>query len=271
MDSSADKPIVSIITPTLNSEKFIRDNIRSIRKQTYANIEHVIIDGGSTDNTLLIIKELNPHAVVFSEKDKGISDAFNKGIKASSGDIVAILNSDDYYADDGVIERVVGHFIAEKECKIMYGKVRCIEPDSGRTLAVYGQSFSMRNMKKTLIIPHPATFIKREAIEAAGDFALDLKVCMDYEYLLRVSTLFEPYFTNEILTIMRWGGYSTKNIYIGHREAYRIIRSNGVNRVAAVSNLVGRYLFSSVSILLQVVGLKNLLLLYRSKRDAFSR
>ncbi|MDO9288960.1 MAG: glycosyltransferase [Thermodesulfovibrionales bacterium] len=93
MTQSKDNPLVSIITPTLNSGRFIADNIRSIHSQTYPCIEHIIIDGGSNDNTLDIIRELDPGAVVISETDKGISDAFNKGLKLANGAIATLLNS----------------------------------------------------------------------------------------------------------------------------------------------------------------------------------
>jgi len=137
-------PLVSIVTPTLNSESFIEDNIRSIRSQTYPNIEHVIVDGVSTDSTLDIVKKLDPDAVVISEKDRGISDAFNKGLRLAKGDIIAILNSDDYYADERAIEKVVQVFRTRPETDMLYGKVRCVDQQTGHTLVIYGEPFSFR-------------------------------------------------------------------------------------------------------------------------------
>jgi glycosyltransferase involved in cell wall biosynthesis len=257
------EPLVSIITPTLNSERFISDNIKSILSQTYPNIEHIIIDGGSTDNTLSIVKSSDPKAIVISEPDKGISDAFNKGLKIAKGDIIAVLNSDDYYAHNKVIQRIVEIFVSKDDIKVIYAKVRCIQHETGKTLAIYGEPFSIERMKKEIITPHPAIFAGREVYESVGPFSLEYKVCMDHEYFLRATQRYEPYFIDEILTIMRWGGLSTRNMYLGHREAYKILRSNGINIVSALVNLVYRYIMTSFSLALQKVGLDRLVLFYR--------
>lgn len=266
MNPQNDKPLISIITPTLNSEKFIRDNITSILDQTYPNIEHIIVDGGSKDKTLSIVADLDPNAVVISEPDKGISDAFNKGIGMASGNIIAILNSDDYYAHNRVVQKIVEIFDAYTHIKIIYGRVRCVQAESGKTIAIYGEPFSLGKMKKEIITPHPAIFARAEVYETVGSFSLEYRVCMDYEYFLRATSLFEPYFVNEILAIMRWGGLSTKNIYLGHREAYKILRSNGINIISAFVNLAYRYTMSSFSLALQRVGLDRLVLLYRKQK-----
>jgi glycosyltransferase involved in cell wall biosynthesis len=260
------KPLVSIITPTLNSKRFIGDNIRSVLNQTYTNIEHIIIDGGSTDNTLSIIKSLDPNAVVISEPDKGISDAFNKGLRLASGDIIAVLNSDDYYAHDQVIQQIVEIFSSKDHVKMIYGKIRSIEQETGKAMFILGEPFSLKKMRRRLITHHPAVFAMRKVYETVGNFLLEYKVCMDHEYFLRVTQLYEPYFIDEVLTIMRWGGRSTgssRNMYLGHRETYRILRSNGVNRISALINLVYRYTITSLSLALQKIGLTNLVLFYR--------
>lgn len=259
-------PLVSIITPTLNSERFIGDNIKSILTQTYQNIEHIIVDGVSSDNTLSIVKSLNPKAVVISEPDKGISDAFNKGLRLASGDIIAVLNSDDYYAHNQVIQSVVEIFNSKDHIKVIYGKVRCIQLDTGETLAIYGEPFSLEKMKMEIIMPHPAIFASREVYETVGPFSLEYRLCMDHEYFLRVTKLYEPHFMDEILTIMLWGGFSTRNMYLGHREAYRILRSNEVNVVSALANLIYRYTMTSLSLALQKIGFSNLVMLYRKSK-----
>jgi len=180
------EPKVSVITPTLNSGRFIADNIRSIHSQAYPCIEHIIIDGGSSDNTLNIIMDLDPGAVVISEPDRGISDAFNKGLKLATGDIIAILNSDDYYAHCDVVQRIVDLFNAPPCKEIVYGRVRCIDQKTGQTLVIYGEPFSTKKMSKEIIVPHPAIFATRKVYETMGPFSLDYKVAMDYEYFLRV-------------------------------------------------------------------------------------
>lgn len=260
------RPLISIITPTLNSERFISDNIKSILSQRYPHIEHIIIDGGSTDSTLTLVKELDPKAVAISEPDDGISDAFNKGIALAKGDIIATLNSDDFYADDDVIQKVVETFTLRPEIKVVYGKVRCIDPDTEKTLMIYyNEPFSFEKMKKRLIIPHPSVFMKREVYEAVGMFSLEYRICMDHDYLLRVTAKFEPHALDEIFTVMRWGGLSTKNVFLAHREAYRISMDNGVNKVSAVLLLAGGYIVTFLSLLLQRTGLISPLLFIRKQ------
>lgn len=263
---SINRPLVSIITPTLNSERFVRDNIKSVLSQTYSNIEHIIIDGGSTDNTVTIVREMDPKAVIISEPDEGISDAFNKGLKLAKGDIIAILNSDDYYADSQVIKKCVEIFISKPEIKIIYGKVRFIDPKTEETLAIYySEPFSLEKMKRELIISHPSTFIRREVYEAVGEFSLQYKICMDHDYLLRAVKQYHPHAVEDVITVMRRGGVSTKNIYLAHREAYRIFRSNGGNITSASLNLVSGYVKTWLSLFLQDIGLSKMVLFYRKQ------
>lgn len=259
-------PLVSIVTPTLNSERFIRDNIKSVLSQTYPGIEHIIADGGSTDNTLSIVREMEPEAVIISEPDKGIADAFNKGIKKSSGDIIATLNSDDYYAGDFAIQRVVDAFAARPDVKVVYGKVNCFDPESGRTVFVFGKPFHPQKTSITQIISHPAFFVTRDAHKAIGDYSVDYKVAMDHDYFLKAIRRYEPLFIDEILTMMRWGGLSTKNSYRAHREVYRILRSGGVNMISAFTNLAYRYIITSLSLALQKCGLESLVMFYRKRK-----
>lgn len=265
MTQSKDNPLVSIITPTLNSERFISDNIKSILAQSYPNIEHIIVDGSSTDNTLSIVREMDKKAIVISEPDRGISDAFNKGLKLANGEIIAVLNSDDYYVNNNAIHHVVEIFVAKPDIKMVYGKVRCVEQERGKILAVYGEPFSLKKIKE-IATPHQALFAKKEVYEAAGPFSLDYKVCMDYDFFLRAASLYEPYFTDEILTEMRWGGLSTQNMYRGHNEAYKIIRANGTKIVEALINLAYRYTMTSVSLAMRKLGLGSLVLFYRKQK-----
>lgn len=266
MSQDKKRPLVSIITPTLNSERFLRDNIESVLSQTYPNIEHIIIDGGSTDNTIAIVREMDPKAMIISEPDDGISDAFNKGLELAKGDIIAILNSDDFYADDDVILKVIETFASKPDIKVIYGKVRCIDPDTGSTLMTYyNEPFSFEKMKKRLIIPHPSIFMHREVYKTTGKFSLKYRICMDHDYLLRVTAKFEPYALDEIFTVMRWGGVSTKNVFLAHREAYRISMANGVNKVSAILLLAGGYIVTFLSLLLQRTGLISPLLFIRKQ------
>lgn len=264
---SIHRPLVSIITPTLNSERFVRDNIKSVLSQTYSNIEHIIIDGGSTDKTIAIVREMDPNAIIISEPDEGISDAFNKGLELAKGDIIAILNSDDYYANESVIQKVVDLFYDKPEVKIIYGRVRAIDQDTGETLIKYGEPFSIKKMRKEIITPHPAIFAKLEVYKKVGKFSLNYKICMDHDYFIRAMDIYEPLFVKEIMTVMRWGGISTKNIYLAHRETYRIMRDNGVLFISAVINLLYRYCATTASLLLQKTGFSIIVFGYRKWKE----
>jgi len=263
----SDKPLVSIITPVLNGEKFISCTIKSVLSQTYPYIEHIVIDGKSADNTLSIVKESNPKAIVVSEPDNGATDAINKGLRIASGEIIALLNHDDYYAHDNVIRRVVDLFVADPQLKVIYGKVRSIHPLTEQTLAIYGEPFNYEKMlRRYIIMPYPATFLRKEVYATVGAFSVEYVVCTDYEYYLRVIKSYRPLFLDEILAVMRWGGFSTRNIYRGHREVYKLMRSNGVNRTSASLNLGYKYTMTFLSLALQKIGLNNLVKFYRKMK-----
>jgi UDP-glucose 4-epimerase len=266
MEGQTEKPLVSIVTPTLNSERFIRDNIRSIQSQTYPNIEHIVVDGCSSDKTLSMVKELDPKAKVTTEPDEGISDAFNKGIRMASGEIIAILNSDDYFANEHVVQRVVDIFVTRPDVKAVYGKVECIDPKDGQAVIIYGRPLSLKKTEIMENISHPAFFVKHDVYDAIGHYSLEYKSAMDYDFFLRVSKSYEPYYLNEILTIMRWGGYGASNIFRGHRETYKIMRSNGVNTISALADLFYRYTITMLSLALQKMGLAGVVLFYRKKK-----
>ncbi|MDO9288966.1 MAG: glycosyltransferase family 2 protein [Thermodesulfovibrionales bacterium] len=261
------QPKISIITICLNSEKFLEETILSVLNQSYKNIEYIIIDGGSTDGTLDIIKRYEDRIDYWvSEPDKGISDAFNKGLKLATGDIIAILNSDDYYAHSDVVQRIVDLFNAPPRKEIVYGRVRCIDQKTGQTLGIYGEPFSTKKMSKEIIVPHPAIFATRKTYETMGPFSLDYKVAMDYEYFLRATSSFEPYFMDEVLSVMRWGGFSVRNIYMAHFEHYRIHRSNGWNLMKAITYQLYGIIMTTLSLALQKAGLSRVVLFYRKMK-----
>jgi hypothetical protein len=161
------------------------------------------------------------------------------------------------------VEKVVEIFSIRPDMEMLYGKVRCIDQVTGRTLVIYGEPFSFRKMMRTIITPHPALFATRRLYQAVGDFSLAYRVTMDHEYFVRATSMFEPYFFDEILTTMRWGGYSTRNIYLAHREVYRTIRANGGQFWFAVTNLIYGCIMTTLSLLLQKSGMTRLVLMYR--------
>lgn len=176
-------PKISIITPCFNSEKTIRKTLESMLKQTYDNYEYIIIDGKSKDNTLSIIEEYKPHfgkkLKVISEPDHGIYDAMNKGIRNATGDLVGIVNSDDYYELDA-LENVAKMYNGEKYV-IIYGLIRTLR--DGKEVMVYTKNheFLEENM-----ITHPSCFISKKVYDDFGHYSLRYKYSSDYEFMLRI-------------------------------------------------------------------------------------
>ena len=169
---------ISIITATFNSAATIRDTLESVKNQTYTNIEHIIVDGLSEDNTLSIVDEYPHIARVISEKDKGIYDAMNKGITTATGEIIGILNSDDFYINNNVIEKVVNTF-KSKEVDSVYANLNFIEPRSPYKITRYWNAgvFSRKNMiSYGWQPPHPTFFVKKSSYDKLGLFNLNFSL-----------------------------------------------------------------------------------------------
>jgi glycosyltransferase involved in cell wall biosynthesis len=181
------KPKVSIITVCYNSSSTIEDTIQSVLSQTYDNIEYLIIDGKSTDNTLELITKYNTKiSQIISEKDNGFYDAINKGIGLVSGDIVAILNSDDLYQDENVIADIVEHFENEN-LDACYADLVYVE---GEDTSKVVRNWRSGNYKEGMFLqgwmpPHPTFFVKKEVYQQYGLFDLSLTSAADYEIMLR--------------------------------------------------------------------------------------
>ena len=206
---------ISIITATYNSEAHIADCVRSVNSQTYDNIEHIIIDGASKDNTINIIEE-TPNRVtkIVSEPDKGIYDAMNKGIIMATGDVVGILNSDDFFTSDDVIETVVDTF-KNNDIDALYGDVHFVNPDDlTKSVRYYSSSIFKPSLFRFGFMPaHPSFYMKRECYEKYGLYALDYKIASDYDLLIRYlykEKINYKYLKKDFVT-MRTGGVSTEN------------------------------------------------------------
>ena len=202
---------VSIITSVFNNEKHIEDAINSVLNQTYKNIEYIIIDGNSTDNTKKIIeKYLDKIDVFISEPDKGIYDGLNKGIKNATGDIIGFLHSDDIYYDNKVIEKVVNNF--NENIDGVYGDLVYIKENKVIRYWKSGE-FNIEKLKKGWMPPHPTLFLKKSIYDKYGLFDLDFKIAGDYDFILRVlKNNLNLKYIPEVLYKMRVGGASNKNI-----------------------------------------------------------
>lgn len=198
---------VSIITVCFNAELTIEQTIRSVIEQSYQNIEYIIVDGRSSDHTLdIIAKYADKISKVISEPDKGIYDAMNKGIKNATGDIIGILNSDDWYEKDA-IERVVEVF-ERSDSQIVHGDVRFIYGDGSSKDTV---TDSMNKLWYEMVVRHPATFVRREVYQKEGMFDDTFRVAGDYEFILRCyANNVKFYYLNTILTNFRMNGISNQ-------------------------------------------------------------
>ena len=211
--------MISIITATFNSAKTLKDTIQSVLRQTNKDFEYLIIAGGSTDETIDIVKsyesEFSGRLKWVSEKDQGIYDAMNKGIKMASGDVVGILNSDDYFTSDDILQTVDNAFKSH-EIDAIYGDIHFIRDGNPQKCVRYYSSRMFRPfwLRFGFMPAHPSFYCKREVFEKAGLYSLDYKIGADYEMMVR---LFKKYrimsqYINKDFVTMRTGGASNNNV-----------------------------------------------------------
>ena len=230
---------VSIITVTYNSGLTLCDTIKSVLQQEYPYIEYIIIDGLSNDNTVNIIREyetlFNGRLKWISEKDNGIYDAMNKGIQMSTGDIVGIINSDDFYHRNDIIEKVVRTFENNHEAQVLYGDVRFVNSNNlNKTVRYYSSKiFSPKLFRFGFMPAHPTFFTYRKYFQEFGDYKTDYKIAADYELLIRflkIHQLKSKYLPLDFMK-MRMGGTSTASVksnLLLNREIVRACRENGI-------------------------------------------
>lgn len=207
---------ISIITVVRNNETTIADCISSVTGQSQPPFEHIIIDGKSTDGTLLEIKKHSYAAVkLVSETDNGIYDAMNKGIHLATGDIIGILNSDDIYAHSHVLENVTKLF-QESSADALFADLVYVKPDNLNQVVRYysGAGFTPEKFAWGWMPPHPTFFVRREIYERYGFFATDYRIAADYELMARFLARHRVkyLYMSEVIVRMRTGGISTRNL-----------------------------------------------------------
>ena len=226
---------VSIVTVTYNSGKYLEDCIKSVIKQSYPDIEHIIVDGKSTDNTLGIIKKYESNiAKWISETDRGIYDAINKGIVMATGDIVGLINSDDILVDEDVIECIVKAF-KENNVDAVYGDLEYVSAsDTDKIMRIWkGRPFKRERFRYGWMPAHPTFYIKKPLVEKYGYYENHYFTAADYEFMARylyknrVSAFYLP----KLIVKMRMGGQSNQTIYKrlrANRRDYLAMKKNNI-------------------------------------------
>lgn len=230
--------IISIITATYNSAKTVRDTFRAVLSQSYPNYEYIVIDGGSKDGTVDIIREYEPlfggRMRWISEPDEGIYDAMNKGLGMATGDVVGLLNSDDFYTSCNILSRVASAF-NDNDVDAVYGDIHFVHDGDLKKCVRYYSSRPFRRwwMRFGFMPAHPSFYCRRSVYEKYGAFDLTYKVAADFECLLRlifIHRIRTKYLPLDFVT-MRTGGASTsgmtshKRIMHDHQLAFK---KNGV-------------------------------------------
>lgn len=256
-DSFKKNPVkISVITATWNSGATIEDTLRSVLDQTYGNVEHIIVDGDSDDSTMETVRKYADkyrsrglELKWVSEPDKGIYDAMNKGITLASGDIVGLLNSDDFFTSPTVLEKIASAFHGRgNEIDAVYGDVHYVNPDRlGKSVRYYSsKAFTRDRMRMGFMPAHPSFYCRRGIYKEYGLFDISFKIAADFEQLLRliyIHRIKTHYIPMDFVT-MRTGGASSsgfkshRRIYAEHRKAYE---KNGVNSNFFLESL--RYLY----------------------------
>jgi len=230
---------ITIITATYNSAATVRDTLESILKQTYQDIESIIIDGASKDGTMDIVREYEPRFQGrlrwVSEPDKGIYDAMNKGIRMATGDVIGLLNSDDFYTCNDVLETVASVFSENNDLDAVYGDIHYVRGNDLKNCVRYYSSkhFVRERMMKGWMPAHPSFYCRREVYQKYGLFDMGFKVAADFEQLLRLIYIHQiktQYIEKDFVT-MRLGGLSTEG-WRSHvkimKDHLRAFRKNGV-------------------------------------------
>ena len=239
---------ISLITVTYNSEKTLSTTLESVLAQTHPNIEYIIVDGASKDHTVDIIKEYESRfkgALKWvSEPDKGLYDAMNKGIRMATGDVIGILNSDDFFTTNDILQQVSDAFEANKDLDAVYGDVHFVNPENlDKCVRYYSSRVFRRSLMKIGLMPaHPTFYLKKKCFEQFGLYKTDYKIAADFEFLLRViykGRIRSKYLPLDMVT-MRTGGASTSGFESRKRimkEHLRAFRENSIYNNALMLSL----------------------------------
>ena len=241
-------PRLSIITVTFNSEKTIERTLKSVAAQTYKNIEHIVIDGASTDGTLNIIEKYKDGLSYFrSESDRGVYDAMNKGIAVARGDVIAFLNSDDFYEDHHTLNRIASE-MKDEQIDAVFGNVVFFEAGQpARIVRKFNSNRFRADMLAWGWMPaHPGLFVRKRVFDRVGVFRPEYRLAGDFEFMVRIFKDKEINYKalDAVLVRMQLGGLSTQGLrsaWIAQQELISACRQNGIS--SNHLKLFSRYVF----------------------------
>lgn len=225
---------ISIITVSFNSAKTIRQTIESVLAQDYPDLEYIVIDGNSKDETVDILKSFQGKIKFISEPDKGIYDAMNKGVKMATGEVIGTIGSDDFYPNNQIISNVVKTF-SQAGTDAVYGDIQFINPDDIHTVVRFWKAgeYKYNNWLNGWMPPHPCFYVKKEAFEKYGYFKTDFTCSGDYELMLRM--LYKNHLSVQYLPLtlmtMRNGGTSTASLKHRYRANMEDRKAWKINQI----------------------------------------
>lgn len=227
-------PLVTIIIATYNSDKFLEQALLSIKKQSYPNIELIVLDGGSVDNTINILEKYSEIIEYWkSENDNGIYDAWNKAIRVSTGKWIVFIGSDDYLEINAIKDYIEHISSLGFEPDFVSSKLRFIK-ENGDLIKVIGDSWCWSKFKRYMNTLHTGTLHNRSLFQKYGQFNIRYKICGDYEFLLRARDSLVTSFMPIVTTNMRLGGVSTKQILVFKEAFFAKVKTGGRNYIVAL-------------------------------------
>lgn len=228
---------ISIITVSYNSSQTIIDTFESVLSQTFKNLEYIVIDGDSKDNTVAIIKKYEPkfkgRMLWKSEPDSGLYDAMNKGIRMATGDIIGVINSDDFFCDTKAIEKIEDCFKANNTIDAVYADLFYVDHDNTGKIIRRWSTGKQKPFKMGWHPAHPTLYIKKEVYDQYGLFDLQFKLAADFELMLRFLEKYtiKTFYLKESLVKMRLGGATNKNIGNIMKQNIECLKAFKVNKV----------------------------------------
>jgi glycosyltransferase involved in cell wall biosynthesis len=227
---------ISVVTVCRNSEATIEDTLRSVAAQTYPLVEHVVVDGNSSDSTMEIVHRFRHVAKAVSEPDRGIYDAMNKGIRISTGEIIGTINADDFYSMPDVLAHVAAAF-EDPSVDVCYGDLCYVGYHDPTKVVRYWRSstFKPELFLRGWCPPHPTFFVRRAVYDRLGDYDVRYKIAADVDLTMRYLEKHRVHsrYIPEVLVKMRLGGHSNKsirNVITQNREIWAALRKNGLRR-----------------------------------------